>query len=622
MPILIPSKNIYQVENPKVRDNVIERIEVSAVEVLPKNEYNIVVLSDRINTNENRTNKTSEELNYADSVSFFAGAIGAKIVDTYANVSIKVYKQKENSYISYIYSGIDNTVNSSQIKINKNISEKAYTYQVNNSFTMNSLYEQDYNFDFNKFNLANNSNQIHEKKVDSFGKRYVEFFASDDGTPRFANNWEVKINEEGNNQDSLLRTYLEYNIPDNYTFVVGYPNGDLNISLEESDLSALIVEEKEEYFEIKNIKVLVERKMYSCATAYWFEGTSIVGTYPSKVVQINQIANSAEITVYGDTIGIDLKDSVVHIDNGDSTSKKVFAVDGNELMQTSNYTTNPTLTKLVEGKDYSVEYFDDLDGRYPSAEGDYGVRADIWVLNDELQGSDFVARLYSPDSDTIYYDTEFKNQQYNKMVVDDGGYYIGKAELFLKDSNAISVSYKKTQEKYKTGKETATIRCSISDYYEYGKPQSIHSMTKNIKQTINVTDNVQVSFTSSVVSSTISVSLKNGKPYTVDAYVEVIYKRASGISSKATLRIKKGETTSKAIYTATNIKSIEHYSARISFDMVFSTHDKVVPMVYGVNGQDKPLSVYKDGTPKVFNVLGVEFLYDGAVWQILNLQEE
>ena len=40
MAIRIPSKNIYgSPQNPKVRDNVIERIEVGAVEVVPDNEY-------------------------------------------------------------------------------------------------------------------------------------------------------------------------------------------------------------------------------------------------------------------------------------------------------------------------------------------------------------------------------------------------------------------------------------------------------------------------------------------------------------------------------------------------------------------------------------------------------
>lgn len=621
MPILIPSKNIYQVENPKVRDNVIERIEVSAVEVLPKNEYKIVVLSDRINTNENRTNKTSEELNYADSVSFFAGAIGAKIVDTYANVSIKVYKQKEKSYISYIYSGIDNTVNSSQIKINKNISEKAYTYQVNNSFTMNSLYEQDYNFDFNKFNLANNSNQIHEKKVDSFGKRFVEFFASDDGTPRFANNWEVKINEEGNNQDSLLRTYLEYNIPDNYTFVVGYPNGDLNISLEESDLSALTVEEKEEYFEIKNIKVLVERKMYSCATAYWFEGTSIVGTYPSKVVQINQIANSAEITVYGDTIGIDLKDSVVHINNGDSTSKKVFAVDGNELMQTSNYAQldTPTLREL-DTSEYSLTWI------YPQDQsvGQVEIGYIISIKNNDILGKDIDVCIGDNAGGGGCYTYTQNNGYIKQMVFDEhDGHYITDIAVYEKTDKlpAIKTRFSDTQAHYAIGKETATIRCSISNYYEFNKPTLARYCKISDNGLVDISNNIRATISFGSVTK-LNVYFVDETPYDTFVSWSVKLKKTDGTIMEKSGIIYAGSISATGMRISSSVESIVSVSAYFRKNMVFSTHNKVVPMVYGADGKDKPLSVYKDGTPKVFNVLGVEFLYDGAVWQTLHLQEE
>ena len=49
MAIKIPSKNIFEKHNPKVRDNVIERIEVGAVEVVPKNEYDTVVYDYTIN---------------------------------------------------------------------------------------------------------------------------------------------------------------------------------------------------------------------------------------------------------------------------------------------------------------------------------------------------------------------------------------------------------------------------------------------------------------------------------------------------------------------------------------------------------------------------------------------
>lgn len=55
---------------------------------------------------------------------------------------------------------------------------------------------------------------------------------------------------------------------------------------------------------------------------------------------------------------------------------------------------------------------------------------------------------------------------------------------------------------------------------------------------------------------------------------------------------------------------------------VFEIGDEVIPMVYGADGKDRPMSRYKDGADKIFNVVGTKFIYDGAVWQELTLQEK
>jgi hypothetical protein len=55
--------------------------------------------------------------------------------------------------------------------------------------------------------------------------------------------------------------------------------------------------------------------------------------------------------------------------------------------------------------------------------------------------------------------------------------------------------------------------------------------------------------------------------------------------------------------------------------MVFDIGDEVIPMIYGADGKDKPMSLYADATPKVFRVCGTKIFYDGAVWQELTLQE-
>ena len=47
MAFIVPSKNIYDKQNPKIRNNVIERIEVSATKIVPNNEYEVSVNSKR-----------------------------------------------------------------------------------------------------------------------------------------------------------------------------------------------------------------------------------------------------------------------------------------------------------------------------------------------------------------------------------------------------------------------------------------------------------------------------------------------------------------------------------------------------------------------------------------------
>ena len=55
--------------------------------------------------------------------------------------------------------------------------------------------------------------------------------------------------------------------------------------------------------------------------------------------------------------------------------------------------------------------------------------------------------------------------------------------------------------------------------------------------------------------------------------------------------------------------------------MSFNEGDIVIPKVFSANGEDVPMSRYKDGTSKQFEVVKVNFIYDGATYQELTLQE-
>ena len=51
-------------------------------------------------------------------------------------------------------------------------------------------------------------------------------------------------------------------------------------------------------------------------------------------------------------------------------------------------------------------------------------------------------------------------------------------------------------------------------------------------------------------------------------------------------------------------------------DMTFRMYDSVIPMIPSPNG-DIPMSKHKDGTSKIFKVLGTKLINNGAVWQNL-----
>lgn len=62
-------------------------------------------------------------------------------------------------------------------------------------------------------------------------------------------------------------------------------------------------------------------------------------------------------------------------------------------------------------------------------------------------------------------------------------------------------------------------------------------------------------------------------------------------------------------------------SAKTNDKMTFEHYDKVVPMSRSSNGKDAPISFNSDGTAKVFEVVGVNFIYDGSLLQELLLRE-
>jgi hypothetical protein len=424
MPILIPSKNIYRKQNQKVRDNVIERIEVSAQEVLTDNEYGVSVYNKRFElTSDSKIEEITENYDsYTHSVSSSAGGYTASAYATAfaAYTAQKVFGTKilvnvlsDNHWVKKLMVG-----------------EKTDEYNNKENNIKHTLYG------ITKKGKCSSKSTLASEVIDNII-------------------YDVPTEEsEGVSHIELPKEISWEEVFKNSGFV-STPHATIEVALKDlGNLSAVSYEkiliDGKEFYSL-DIKVLCDLRtigMGRHGTSNTTETGSLTGfSTDYEGEYIDYISTALEITINGDTIGIDLTDKTVYI-NGE-TAKKVHSVSGNELMQTTNY-------------------FIDKDGV---------------------------------------------------------------------KHNAIEYAFSNVQAKYKDGKETATIRCDISDYYDYDTKKKV-------------------------------ICIKN--------------------------------STGK---------------------MSFKEYDQVIPMVFGADGKDKPMSLYSDGSPKIFQVLGTKICYDGAVWQELSLQE-
>jgi hypothetical protein len=414
MAIIIPSRNIYDKNHNKIRDNVIDNVEIDGSEVVPDNHYDEVVYNEKIdNINsigddlQQNEELVAEKLNYAGESLYH---IKYRYVDLQSAHTIGhnviIPKVKETHYISDILVGKDKNDNPN---INCSIHYDYIEYPILGSLVFNA---QKNNTDLKL--------TIQSLSFDRSGDNTVEKSEANPIPTSFSHEFTYPSGG-GSPTTRTLTVENKSNITSEDIFTEDNDNFYFNLSF--------LTTAKFQYLEYYNLVDFLS-----------FASGNHTVTVSGKAIEY--IPKQVDITFYGNTIGIDLVDKTVKIGSGNHP----FSIGGNnELLQTSNYI------------------------------------------------------------DTVQY-------------------------------KAIDTDYNNTLTKYSNGKETATILCSISDYYDESKNKVI------------------------------------------------------------------------AIDNSTN-------------KMCFRMYDIVEPYVFGANGQDKPLSKNKDGSPKQFQVLGVKPIYDGAVWQELTLQE-
>jgi hypothetical protein len=199
----------------------------------------------------------------------------------------------------------------------------------------------------------------------------------------------------------------------------------------------------------------------------------------------------------------------------------------------------------------------------------------------------------------------------NKPFSVEGNELVQKANYYKENgTSSIEEMFRKTLDNYAKGKETATIRCSISDYFNdtSAKVLEYTPMEENrVWCRLDVGSNKEAEILNGLY---IKVNGVNG--FVVDYDENIIFVNFYSLSIVEELQ--------KGYISIQGIKSISADGS--TGKMAFDIYDEVIPYSYGADGSDKPLSRHKDGSPKTFVVLGTRIFYDGAVWQELTLQEK
>lgn len=181
---------------------------------------------------------------------------------------------------------------------------------------------------------------------------------------------------------------------------------------------------------------------------------------------------------------------------------------------------------------------------------------------------------------------------------------------------AIDLGYNKTLNIYKNGLETAEITCSISKYYDDNGNIAIYDDKDSEDITINVKIREEIS------ALLITYYFYIDKALDFDFKIDYTQKFGSS-TTKGTITFPKGATEVKFRYLGSTVVSSSLTVDRtyLQCNMLFNVNDLVIPMKYVDSNNDIPLSIDNNGNAKVFKVINRKLMYDGAVWQVLSLQE-
>lgn len=170
----------------------------------------------------------------------------------------------------------------------------------------------------------------------------------------------------------------------------------------------------------------------------------------------------------------------------------------------------------------------------------------------------------------------------------------------------VDESYLEVISQYKNGRECATIRCGIENYYGVDKID------------IKIVGYQSLSPYNYEYYFETDYDIKEGEYIYIDDEAFEVYKNLRGrYTFTGELVLEKNKQYTVGVDARKQVSKTRENN----LPMTIPIGGIVIPYKFGANGKDKPMSINKDGKPKEFIVIGKKLTYDGGIWQELTLQE-
>ena len=217
------------------------------------------------------------------------------------------------------------------------------------------------------------------------------------------------------------------------------------------------------------------------------------------------------------------------------------------------------------------------------------------------------------------------------------------SEIYFEDNSTISTAKPSINDNYFVfGDTDSSFLHFIVGLYRVVAADTIDETTAEFSNSLNgiFTEYTPKKIEVSIYGNTIGIDLTDGtvtvgegnSPFSLSG--NELLQESNTTNGEKTTKVladnileqyKNGKETATILCEIANYFDYDTEEKKISIDnsekMCFDIGDRVIPMTFSYSGKDVPMSLYKDGSPKVFSVVGTKIFYDGAVWQELTLQE-